>query len=271
MRRTPAFTLVELLVVIGIIAVLIAVLLPVLRKARESGNAVACMSNLRQISMAGVMFSNAHKGYLIKPWYNDRPLNSGSERWEYRNPQYGWTYILNLSIKNKEVFECPSVRPTQLRGLWTVAGTAGLSDTPEADDIPSAYRMNWSNFAGLDSIKVSRLKDSSRSILFVEGSPRDPVSQPTVTDEPWGHVATWDSVRQGNVDVMVRRNVRHKEHKGRANYGFVDGHVEALTWEETWKPIGPREPIGGLRLRSMWRQLYIASASQPLFQDVSIP
>ncbi|HYO10429.1 MAG TPA: prepilin-type N-terminal cleavage/methylation domain-containing protein [Tepidisphaeraceae bacterium] len=54
-RRRGGFTLVELLVVIGIIVVLVGVLLPVLGKARESSSRAACMSNLRQVGLAFMM------------------------------------------------------------------------------------------------------------------------------------------------------------------------------------------------------------------------
>src|SRR5436190_2549852 len=65
--RIKAFTLVELLVVIGIIAILIAVLLPALRKAQEAARKVACLSNIRQLSIAAISFANEHRGLMPAP------------------------------------------------------------------------------------------------------------------------------------------------------------------------------------------------------------
>jgi prepilin-type processing-associated H-X9-DG protein/prepilin-type N-terminal cleavage/methylation domain-containing protein len=63
-RKIAGFTLVELLVVIGIIALLISVLLPALAKARESARRVQCLSNLKQLSNAVIMFANDHHSYM---------------------------------------------------------------------------------------------------------------------------------------------------------------------------------------------------------------
>lgn len=61
MRKAKGFTLIELLVVIAIIALLIAVLLPVLRSAREQGHRVVCLSNLKQLTLAWLAYANGRQ------------------------------------------------------------------------------------------------------------------------------------------------------------------------------------------------------------------
>jgi prepilin-type processing-associated H-X9-DG protein/prepilin-type N-terminal cleavage/methylation domain-containing protein len=68
-KRRAAFTLVELLVVIGIIAVLVSLLLPAINRAREQARAANCLSNLKQIGAAVLMYANENKGEIVPLYY----------------------------------------------------------------------------------------------------------------------------------------------------------------------------------------------------------
>jgi prepilin-type N-terminal cleavage/methylation domain-containing protein len=119
-----AFTLVELLVVIGIIAILIGILLPSLSKARAAARTMACSSNLRQLVLATQMFAQEHGGCLPKAQNNGSNIMKGwntrvGKSWEFSEPFWAWEHVLLKYMKNnKAVFACPADTDPRIRYTW---------------------------------------------------------------------------------------------------------------------------------------------------------
>lgn len=119
-RARGAFTLVELLVVIAIIAVLAALLMPALKAARESAKSMKCLSNLRQLGTAFILYTQDNNGVLPSAQPPNAYVPDGQDYWfllvsEYAEIKFaygpgGWR---TQPVGKPTVISCPSVRPDQ--------------------------------------------------------------------------------------------------------------------------------------------------------------
>jgi prepilin-type N-terminal cleavage/methylation domain-containing protein len=138
-QRRRAFTLVELLVVIGIIALLISILLPALSKARAQANLVICASNLRQLGTCVLMYEQDNKGKLIPSWTTTADATGYyAPVWMYLLKPYFGRVQQNTSIANTvtndAILRCPMA--TQYDAT---------SGTSPAKSPYSTYLTNYNN------------------------------------------------------------------------------------------------------------------------------
>jgi prepilin-type N-terminal cleavage/methylation domain-containing protein/prepilin-type processing-associated H-X9-DG protein len=152
MSSRRGFTLVELLVVIGIIALLISMLLPSLNRARESAKSVACLSQLRQIGSASALYVNEYRGYLVPS--HVLPGTPDGDRVH----QFLKKYVPNTA--GRTVWTCPNAIP-------------GVND-----EFPLTYGANQSVHVFANSFlpknpplaKITRIRTPAECIAFADAS-----------------------------------------------------------------------------------------------------
>ena len=141
MQRTTGFTLVELLVVIGVIALLISILLPSLVKARQAAMRVSCSSNLRQLGIVFRMYANDNKGWL--PFIN--PVSSGTNSFALSTRQYNWplfyTPYLKPQISDSELWVFSGKE--RMINQWLLMAKIPVFGCPVKSQLPRSNSAWW--------------------------------------------------------------------------------------------------------------------------------
>jgi prepilin-type N-terminal cleavage/methylation domain-containing protein/prepilin-type processing-associated H-X9-DG protein len=242
-RRASGFTLVELLVVIGIIALLISILLPALSKARQMANQTKCLSNVRQIVQAFVMYTNDNHG-----WFPHGAIKTGPEHpddwiwWQSDRianiADGGIGKYLDVSQTNYAVLQCPSdsvnERPASVGAAFTYNFSYTLNNFFRGVDQTSA--AGFDNLQGVEQItSVARPADK---VLIIEEDEH-------TIDDGYATIYPWPSNNTGTPQSTAVTNLlasRHDVHnitqsdtvsnsnpvpngQCRGNVGFVDGHA----------------------------------------------
>ncbi|MDB5172003.1 MAG: xcpT 2 [Phycisphaerales bacterium] len=209
--RRVGFTLVELLVVIGIIALLISILLPALQRAKEHANQAKCASNMRQIYQSLAMYVGEHKNFLPIPpligeigpsFYNLAYPMTDLAVIDYQNGSL-WPYLSPTTGAREGIFNCPSdleeMRVVRLGGLQVHRRNFSYSFNVQMRQVDGALKVGT---------RITDIFHPAEKIITVEEQyPNDGCAFLAQVDDD---------------DVLAFRHI----HRG--NQGFADGHVESL-------------------------------------------
>jgi prepilin-type N-terminal cleavage/methylation domain-containing protein/prepilin-type processing-associated H-X9-DG protein len=235
--RSKGFTLVELLVVIGIIAVLISLLLPALGRARGSALSVTCMSGVRQIGLAASLYINANRGILPPSYYfNARDVSTNISLFDVLE-----TFLPKTATKS--IYTCPSAIEGTTTQFPLTYGANGR--------VHAYYFSDASGSSTATLLKVARIKRTSEIVSFADAAQ----SSGVFTTGGWlswteNNFADLNDRNKGgelvnslpgwanNSDAVGNNyhiRYRHNESRtnanaktGRASVGFVDGHAESV-------------------------------------------
>ncbi len=226
MNKRRGFTLIELLVVIAIIAVLMAILIPALNRAREQGKRATCLSNVKQLGLAWVLYADDNDNKIVNA------CTGVAGQGNVPADEDGWVHWAGYADETSETEQIKAIKdgalfpyvnserlykcPTGLRGEMR---TYAIVDS--MNGLPSGPRI---------TNRMDIRRPGERIVFRVEGwATFASWSVPYDSEAWWGSVVTQPGIHAADN--------RHKDpppvrHGNGTNFSFADGHSEYWKWKD---------------------------------------